>query len=193
MSSCSIQVRADIGPVSIRSSLVRSAEAQFGMELDLPAAVPGTITGTGATLAADHGLTEGNAITIYWPSGRRYGLTIDSVDGQQITFSGGKGDALPAEGTDVLVSKERGTVFGFAGHQLTLLLMSCPARSCVRFLSSEGTLMVGADLAAGEPWTWWDNQVDENPFGRGLVGIIVASQAGPTMQAVKMGLVLQGG
>ena len=192
MLSCSIQVQADIGPVSIRSSINREAEVHLGMEPDLPAAVTGTITSAGATLGAGHGLTEGKVITIYWSSGRRFGVTVDSVNGCDIVFSSGKGDALPPDGTAILVAVERSLVARFSGAELVALLMSCPSRACVRFMASDESLMLVADLAANEPWAWWNKGSTEDPIGRGIVDILVASQAGLVQQPLKVGFAFQG-
>ena len=60
--------------------------------------------GTITMNSAEHGIEEGDLIDVYWDGGRRSGVTVDTVSDEDVTFSGGTGDDLPAEDTDTRTS-----------------------------------------------------------------------------------------
>lgn len=54
-----------------------------------------------ATLQVGHGLNVGNSVDVVWASGRRFSASVSGVSGADVTFSGGSGPNLPAQGTAV--------------------------------------------------------------------------------------------
>lgn len=90
----------------------RDYEHDNNYQVALPAGKAGTLTtrtdntdGT-ATLGTGHGIATGNTVDIYWAGGVRYGVTVGTVSGTSVPFSGGAGDNLPTESTAIVMTKQ---------------------------------------------------------------------------------------
>jgi hypothetical protein len=92
---------------SIQSQVVRSGSASIGLIESLPAAKTGQLTtrtdntsGT-LTMTAGHGITTAAVIDLYWTGGRRYGVVVGTVATNSVPISGGAGDNLPTNLTNI--------------------------------------------------------------------------------------------
>ena len=64
-----------------------------------------TDTGGVITLVTGHNITDGDTVDLFWTGGRRYGVTAAVVT-NAVTISGGTGDNLPAETTNITVCEQ---------------------------------------------------------------------------------------
>lgn len=108
--SLSSVVQAD--GVRLGRARTRSGAALLRWEVALPAGEAGTLTtrtdnttGT-ATLGASHGITTGMTVDVFWASGVRYGVTVGTVSGTSVPFSGGSGDNLPSTSTSLVITEQ---------------------------------------------------------------------------------------
>lgn len=60
-------------------------------------------TGT-ITLAADHGITTGQIVDVYWATGMKFNVTVGTVSGTSVPIDLGSGDDLPSTSTAVVVA-----------------------------------------------------------------------------------------
>ncbi len=92
--------------VASRSETI-TADGAVIKDPTLAAAKPGRLTtrtsGTVGTLTMEsgHGIANAARLDIYWPAGRRYGVVVGTVAGLAVPFTGGNGDALPDDETDI--------------------------------------------------------------------------------------------
>lgn len=100
------------GGLSINKTATRTCDNVNVYEITLPPGKAGTLStrtddNTGvATLSASHGITTGMIVDVYWSTGMRYGMTVGTVDGNDVPLDGGSGDNLPTEGTAVVVTEQ---------------------------------------------------------------------------------------
>ena len=72
----------------------------------------GTITGS-----TGHGITTGQKLDIQWSDGRRYNVTVGTVDGNSIPISLGAGDNLPDADTALVFATPVEISTAFDGTQ----------------------------------------------------------------------------
>ena len=80
-----------IGGVTIQpASIVRTGDHPNVFEVPLPPGTSGTLStrtddDTGVITAAGHTLQVGDKVNVYWSGGRRYGMTVSAVAGNDVT------------------------------------------------------------------------------------------------------------
>lgn len=98
---------------SINGQTTRTADTAVAHEIAVPAGKAGTLTTrtdneTGTlTLEANHGITTGSTIDLYWDGGARYTITVGTVSGTSVPIgadNSGEGDNLPTQDTEVVAS-----------------------------------------------------------------------------------------
>lgn len=133
-----------------------------------------TITGTA--------LQIGDTIDIYWDGGRRYDVDVDNVVGDDVTFSGGAGDILPAESTALTAAEQVSIETDFDGARLVAIGALANVRGHLSFREGSATEL-SVDLTAKEAWFWVDQSTAANPLASTVVDTVKASQAGSTAAA----------
>lgn len=106
-----------IGGVTIQpASIVRTGDHPNVFEVTLPPGTSGTLStrtddDTGVITAAGHTLQVGDKVNVYWSGGRRYGMTVSAVAGNDVTVGTGAsevgaGDVFPAQSTAVVITEQ---------------------------------------------------------------------------------------
>ncbi|MBI5864321.1 MAG: hypothetical protein HZB38_07425 [Planctomycetes bacterium] len=192
MPTSNLTVSGDIGGVAVNSSFSRTATGQIAHDVTLNAAKTGTLTTRTdntsgiATLEAGHGITAGNVVDLYWTGGRRYNVNATAVATNDVTFSGGTGDNLPVATTALTMAKQQTIDTDFVGNLLVAIGALAAARAHISFYESL-TLRLSVDLTANELWFWVNGGTAANPLAAASVTHIIASQAGTTAAALKIG------
>jgi hypothetical protein len=189
---------AALAGVSIASTLTRTADIALPLapETPLAAAKTGNLTTRTnntdgvITAAAGHGLATSDVIDVYWAGGSRYGCTV-SVSGNAVTISGGAGDNLPAQATDVTLCKQ--TILDipdFAGDKLQMLAICMERRGRIEFREAAASALA-REQAAGEIYSWAYNTGPVNPLaGKAVTTFRVTNGDATGTSAVKMALLL---
>lgn len=126
-----------VAGVSIRGVINREADSTKAIDIAVPAAKEGTLTTrstdtTGTiTLAADHGVTTGATVDLYWAGGLRYGVTVGTVSGTAVPISGGAGTVLPAQDTAVTVGPTVLADFVVTGDNIVIMGMQAVAAAAL--------------------------------------------------------------
>lgn len=185
MPSATLNINASIGSLPLNSSQILTAQGEVALDTKpepIPAAKAGTLTvrtdadeGT-LTLGAGHGIVDADKIAIYWPAGRRYGVTVGVVAGNAVPFSGGAGDDLPDADTELTCQVEQPRNVDFAGDDIVVLGMLCDQRCHVTLLSAAPASVLELDLAAGVPYWWQDDGVTANPLAGDTVASLTVTQ-----------------
>lgn len=184
-----------IGGIAIQEPFTRTGDVETAADPTLPAARSGKLsTHTSgvagvATLGADHGLSVGDRIDVYWQGGLAYGATIDETTAQTVTFSGAQGDALPAEDTNIRLAQCQPVDCGFDGDRLRALVAHVPDRSCLIFVEADDSVVAAKELQYGEPLVYIAGFSPGNPFSGPPIARIYASTAATADRKLRIGFV----
>lgn len=183
MSSSILTISGEIAGAPLNSTLSRSADGAIRHgPITLPAAEAGTLSTrttdtTGELTIAGTTLQIGDTIDIYWDGGRRYDVDVDNVVGDDVTFSGGASDILPAASTPITTAEQISIATDFDGANLVAIGALANARGHLSFQEA-GATELSVDLTAKEAWFWVDQSTAVNPLASTVVGTVKASQAG---------------
>lgn len=92
------------------------------------------------TMNSGHGFLTGQRLDIYWVEnnipGHRRGVTIGTVSGDTVPFSGGDGDNLPTNNTAVTAQVPEENEFVVTGDNVKSISILMPRKGIVVFASS---------------------------------------------------------
>jgi len=188
MPSSNLTLSGEIAGAPLGSTISRSADGSIRHgPITLPAAEAGTLSTrttdtTGVLTISGTALQIGDVIDVYWDGGRRYDVDVDGVAGDDVTFSGGAGDILPAATTAITAAEQVTIDTDFDGADLVAIGALCNARGHLSFREGAATEL-SVDLTAKEAWTWFNASTAANPLASTVVGAITASQAGSSAAA----------
>lgn len=184
---------------NISQQFNRSADGSILRNIAVPAAKTGQLTtrtdntsGT-LTMTAGHGLTTGQKVDMYWTGGRRYGVTLGTVATNSVPISGGAGDNLPTNLTNVTVSPQITVVIDIDGDNLSFLSLkqhyddnSVTGASHLDLLDASNAQVVsgGLDLNANEVRLWDITAGATNIFTGNIITQLKASNRSSTAAAV---------
>jgi hypothetical protein len=137
------------------------------------AAQPGTLTthttnttGTLTMTNANHGITTGQRIDIFWSGGQCYGAVVGTVAGTTVPIASVSGGSnLPAQGTAVTVGIPISAPFSLTGNNLTGLALFMPSGQNGYIVFNNGSSDVyAAYLTGGYISTWKSGDPQSNPL-----------------------------
>ncbi len=184
-----LTISGEIAGAPLNSSLSRSADGAIRHgPITLPAAEAGdlstrTTDTTGVLTIAGTTLQIGDTIDIYWDGGRRYDVDVDNVVADDVTFSGGAGDILPAVSTAITAARQVAIATDFDGANLVAVGALCTAHGHLSFQEG-GATELSVDLPAREAWFWLNGSTAPNPLVSTVVDSIRASQSGSVAAAM---------
>jgi len=140
-------------------------------------------TGTVTMTSGSHGITTGQNVNIFWSGGVQYDVTVGTVSGTAVPFSGGSGDVMPIATTAVVVSPRLTFNCSVDGDSLSLLAMqqffadqTVSTKSHIQFLDSGSAAIAEIDLDALTPKVYDIAGGDSNPFtGNPITSAIVSN------------------
>jgi hypothetical protein len=170
-----------LGGITIQRSILRSGDHPNPYEITLPAGKAGTLStrtdnDTGVVTAADHTLVVGDKVDIYWSGGRRYGMAVSSVSGNDVTVGTGAGevgagDVFPAQGTAVVIAKQLQINTAIDGDKVQIFGLAMEfadaneaSKGHVSFKDSGGLTIAELDLSANTPSVYDVAGGQTNPF-----------------------------
>lgn len=169
--SVAIENRINIfGTIYVKSTTV-SHDGFVGRELSLAAALSGTLStrtdNTDGTLTVtDNTITTGQSIDLYWDGGKRVGVTVGTVSGDDCPISGGSGDNLPAADTEIttmVVSSESLDITD-TGDVVTVVGYTDATKATIRFMTSS-TLVAQLNIEGSTGTFIWDSSFGtDNPL-----------------------------
>ena len=163
----------------------------------VPAAKHGTLStrtsNSDGTLTMDpgHGITTGQRLDLYWSGGARYGATVGTVSVNSVPFTGGTGDNLPVQATDMYVSVPTLETVSVVGNNAALMvayssLVATDLYGYVVFCTSGDVFIAAYKLTPTNPNAEWD--LATNPFAGQTIGHIYFSHGNTSART--MGSVL---
>ena len=189
-----------VGGISFSATVTRQAEGQVSHVVELAAGFAGQISAAGVdNLATGHGIEIGDVIDVHWDDPTdgthkcRRGLEVDASDTNDIEFDetpAGEGDALPAVGTDVVVSVQSVVNTDWDGDDLEMIAVKSTQRASADFRDAAASLH-SLKLPAGETWSWASEQGFANPFTGNPVTEIRLSNGSTSAATFYVGLLYQ--
>jgi len=184
---------------TVRGTITKTATAGLPpQEVPLPAGVAGTLStrtddDTAVITAAGHSLQQDDKVDVYWAGGRRYGMTVSSVDGNNVTVGTdaghvGNGDAFPAQDTAVVITEQVVIDLEIDGDALVCIAAGADQRAHLEFHDGVTTSIAAAEIpAAGESWSWVEDSGYTNPLAGDVTEEIRCSNGSTTAATLKLG------
>lgn len=176
---------------SIQSSVVRSGSAPIGLIETIDAAKSGQLTTrtdntTGTlTMSAGHGFTTGVVIDLYWAGGVRYGVVVGTVATNSVPISGGAGDNLPSNLTNITAMVQRTANVLIDGDNAKLIAIEMRTNdralrtaAHIGFFDASNDLIAELDLVTNVPLVYDIESGITNPFTGDPITNLRISQAG---------------
>lgn len=201
---------ASVAGLSITTDLTATGNHQDGAQFS-PSTTPATTAGIASTIVLrvgaadavidageDHGITTDDKVAVYFEGGYRYGMDVDSVDGTDITVSGGAGDNFPeAAGSGphdiecTIAPRTRYSVH-FDPTDIALIAAGANFAALLVFADAGGDALP-IRMAANGGWSWHATSGAANPFTEASVGLVTTADvyaAGTTAPTVLYGALL---
>lgn len=198
MGTSRITISGTVGGISINSTISNATTGTIGQDVTLPAALAGSVTSYDAGPPAewvldvpDNAYEAGDILDVYWAAGRRYGLEVQSVDGDAVTVQDGDaagGDTMPAAATVITVSEQTAIDCDVVGDLISVLAAHCANKANVLFLDAAGAVLLAINLIAGAAYFWIEDSGQVNPLDGDTVASIAASQGETTAATLKVGV-----
>lgn len=169
----------------------RTGSGIIGLEETLAASQAGSLTtrtsdtvGEITMTEAEHTITTGAIIDIYWDGGVHYGATVGTVATTAVPISLGSGDALPTAATAVTVVVQKtanltidGDEAAFIAIELSSTTKTLRTAGHIQLVDSSGTEVAEIDLVTNVPQIWDLEGGSANPFTGNIITAAKLSQA----------------
>jgi len=161
------------------------AESMIDIVVEPTAAKTGQLTtrtsdtvGT-LTMTAGHGIVDANRIDLFWSGGARIGVIVGVVSVNSVPITGGTGDNLPANLTQITAKVAEAFGPAFVGTDAQGLFLVAPANAdaVFAFTQADNTLIFAKRVAAGDMYAWDVQSGVTNPITGQTVGKIYISHA----------------
>ena len=145
------------------------------------------------TMTTGHGFTTSQVVDLYWVGGMRLGVVLGTVgaptaDTAVPIASGGAGDVLPADETDVVMSARTIITLPLDGDALKLMAFLAGGRAGLNFLDDLDASLDTQELAdANSPYDWALGS-GTNPLAGETLGSITASSGAAAATTLQYGL-----
>jgi len=186
-----------LGGIQIIGTQVSSAmEGDIGIPVTLAAAKEGALTtrtsdsvGT-LTMDADHGIIQADLIDIYWTGGVRYGVVVGVVNVNSVPITGGAGDVLPADETDITACVQTEVALVVTGDDIGMLAVGSNRRCHADFQASNDDSLLAVEIVANGVQAWTDGvSIGVNPLaGDSLHHVAVSNGDSAGSASLKIGV-----
>ncbi len=185
--------------VSPTAKITRSATAGVTLEATLNAAVTGTLSNRAdntngiLTLAANHGITDAEIVTIFWTDTDgvqqfAYGATVGTVANTSVPFTGAAGTVLPTANTAVSVDVEQEFNIDFDGDDLEQIIAVNNKTAAIQFVDAGDAVIDAVVRAANECYLYINGISATNPLtGNAVDAIRLANGDSNSDCTVKVG------
>lgn len=177
------------GTTIMNTPVQETGDGTNNREVSLAAGESGTLStrsddGAGVLTVTGHSIEAADVVDIYWPGGERYGVTVDSVDTNTITFDdtpAATGDVLPVQDTAIVVCERQLINIAFDGDDVQLFAIHTTQRSQCSFYDADDDLIKQYELAeANVAESWYASSSESNPLTGDAITYAYASNGSAT-------------
>ena len=175
--AANIRGSSAIGGLSFQESRTRTGDGQIVHNISIAAADAASLTtrtdNTDGVITADesdHRVSTGDRVDLYWTTAdvnyQRRGVTVGTVSAELIPISGGDGDNLPIQDSDIVICVVDEIDLSVDGDNIVAVLTSLAKLGQIVFLDIDVSDVEITTWFLGEGVTkTWDNEDgDTNPF-----------------------------
>jgi len=112
---------------------------------------------------SSHALETGDVLDLYWTGGKRRGVAV-TISVNEATISGGSGDVLPTQGSDISVAKVKEVDMDFNPTNMQAIAVSLNQGGQLVFINSSNAELANYTLVANQGWMWYDGNGYDNPL-----------------------------
>lgn len=187
-----VAIMGSIGGAALDAVAVLTGSGQESTDPTLPAAKSGTLSTRGGndtgtlTLATGHGILTGDRIDVYWEGGLQRGVTVGTVAGNAVPFSGGSGDNLPAQDTPILAGIRVMRSVSFNGAYCAAFGITATGRANVELIDADDVIIQAKEIGPSAPYLWWV-ALGVNPIASGIIKELHASTGELTDKQLRAG------
>lgn len=171
--------RLQIGSRSYQQEASSEHDGEVVKDPILPAAKTGNLTtrtsdsvGT-LTMDAGHGIITGDRLDLYWNGGMRYGITVGTVAGDSVPITGGAGDVLPDDESEITAMVPQVEDFVVTAANVEAIGVSLPGDSpaWAVFLTSGDVLVAALPVTSDADYIWDEASGLATPFGANVAKV----------------------
>jgi hypothetical protein len=137
------------------------------------------------TMNVGHAITTGQRLDIFWDvggvKGARRGVTVGTVSVNQVPFSLGAGDNLPADESAITAQVPAEEEFLVTGNNVTVILARATRRACVVFADASNAELhaiegeLDGTSTTGNGYQWYSGNGVTNPLAGDAVAKVFLS------------------
>jgi len=143
------------------------------------------------TLSTGHGIITSDKVDLYWTTGARYNVTVGTVDGNSVPFTGGSGDNLPSQAGAISVSKRTSITMVITGSNVSAFAAFADKAYRFAFMDVSGEVSGAAfSLAASQSFVYFDGSGYANPITGASVLRVEASTSATSNAAFSIDVLL---
>lgn len=150
-------------------------------------------TGT-LTMAANHGITTGARLDLYWTGGKRRGITVGTVSVNSVPFDLGSGDDLPTNLTAITAMVPTEEEFIVDGDDVSAIALYSDKAGQIVFCETDDTEVkaysVGGSVGGAQSVFWTADRDPVNPLASGDITKVYFSHGTSSASASMRALVL---
>ncbi len=165
-----ISETVSVGGLTLSETTTVVAEKAIIQEVSVPAGKVGTLSVRGsatagtAALSTGHGITTAQIVDLYFTGGVRRGVTVGTVSGNNVPFTGGTGNDLPTLNDPITVCARSAVGFLVDGDKVAFLGLSGPAAARCTFAVKENGGSYPINQTQIGIWHWSANNGQANPL-----------------------------
>lgn len=190
-----------VGGISFSGKLTETGEGGLSQIVTLPAGISGVMatTKTEVTgLVTLHGLSTGDFVNIHWTDPTdgvthkvHRGLQLTADDTNDVTWVGtADGDALPDDGTAVVIAEQVPIVMAPIGNDILMLAMKSTQRAIVDYEDGGTSKFVHKFDDADDVWSWDTSSGFTNPLAGDTPDQALATNGSVTEATLYIGILL---
>lgn len=189
-----------VGGIAFSGVLTETGEGGLSQIVTLPAGIAGEMANTktkAISLVTLHGLVTGMFVDIHWTDTTdgtykvHRGLELTAHDTNDVTWVGtADGDALPDDGTAIVIVEQVPIVMAPIGNDIMMLAMKSTQRAIVDFEDGGTSDFVHKFLAADDVYSWDDKTGFTNPLAGKTPDQALASNGSVTEATLLIGILL---
>lgn len=131
------------------------------------------------TMAGGHGITTGARLDLYWTGGCRRGILVGTVATNSVPISGGAGDNLPVNLTNITAQVPQEEEFLVSGDNVVALILTANARAQITLTDSSDVEILSYEVpSANKAYDWNNVSGGSNPVASDDIAKAYFSQAG---------------
>ncbi len=192
-----VQKTINLGGITFNQTATPTGDGMVAHSVVVPVATAGSLSARtddnmGVVDVSDsgHSFIQTDRVDLYWTGGSRRGVSVSSVSGSLISIDGGAGDVLPAESSDVQITKPKLLDAAITGDNVKAIFFHTSLLGQITLVDSVDAELMSKKVGVNAVYDWEENNGEVNPIAGDTVAGIYLSNSSTTVEAtMKVGIV----